>query len=392
MPWKELTCMSQRREFIAFVTRSERVNFRKICRQMGISTKTGYKWLHRYLQEGLDGLKERSRRPHHSPERTRPEVEKTILAYRDLHSQWGPRKLRGGLVKKGCSLPLPSCSTISAILQRSGCIDPQEAAKHQPWQHFERAVPNELWQMDFKGYFSLWGGTPSRPVHPEVCHPLTIIDDHSRFAVGLVACAGETFKIVQVSLISIFRRYGLPEAFLTDNGPPWGSRGEEYYTQLKVWLLRLDIPVYHSRICHPQTHGKNERFNRTLKAEVITGRAYHNLASTQRAFDTWRDVYNYERPHEALQLDVPGDHYEPSRREYPELLPTIIYGADAQIRKVQGKGEISFHNRVFTIGKAFSGFQVALRATTCDGLFDVYFCHQRICQLSLITNLVNFHP
>jgi transposase InsO family protein len=373
MPWKENTVMGQRREFV-HLAKTEEVKMRSLCRRFDISTKTGYKWLHRYEEEGEEGLQDRSRRPHTSPNRTPPSKEQDVLAVRHAHSSWGGRKIQRLLNDRGQkSVPCPS--TITAILHRHGCIDPAESSKHTPWLRFEAPEPNLLWQMDFKGHFLLQN-------HAR-CHPLTVEDDHSRYALGLFACSGETMLIVQPHLISLFRTYGLPHCILCDNGQPWGTKDEYRYTKLSVWLIRLGIAVSHSRVSHPQTLGKDERLHRTLRAELIGTKTFVDLDDTQRHFDQWRMVYNFERPHEALALAVPASRYQPSPREFPDPLPPIEYNNSDIVRKVQGKGEISFYGRVFKISKAFAGYPVALRQTLTDGLFDVYFCTQRISTINL---------
>jgi transposase InsO family protein len=378
MPWKENTVMSQRREF-AHLAMTEEIKMRGLCRRFDISAKTGYKWLHRYQEEGEEGLQDRSRRPHTSPNRTPPSDEQDILAVRHAHSTWGGRKIQRWLSDRGQkSLPCPS--TITAILHRHGCIDPAESSKHTPWQRFEAPAPNLLWQMDFKGHFPLQNHLR--------CHPLTVVDDHSRYALGLDACAGETMEIVQPHLIRLFRTYGLPHRILCDNGQPWGTRDEYHYTKLSVWLIHLGIAVSHSRVCHPGTLGKDERFHRTLRAEVVGTKTFADLQDCQHHFDQWRMVYNFERPHEALALAVPASRYQPSPREFPDPLPSIEYNSSDIVRKVQGKGEISFHNQEFKVGKAFTGYPVALRPTLTDGLFDVYFCTQRICTINVNDNNV----
>ncbi len=252
--------MSQREELVQRAIQASQT-FTSLCTEFGISCKTGYKWLNRYRQEGEKGLQDRSRRPHHSPKRTPPEVEQMILNLRNRHPAWGGRMLHGHLkLKKHPQAPVPS--TITAILQRHGQIDPQESLKHRPMQRFERARPNELWQMDFKAFFF---------VQSQECWPLTVLDDHARYLLGLKACQNQQRETVQAQLTGIFRQYGLPDAMLMDNGPPWGpSDPRAYYTRLSVWLMRLGIRVIRSRPYHPQTLGKDERLHRTLKTELIS--------------------------------------------------------------------------------------------------------------------------
>lgn len=372
MPWKHVTPMSQRKEFVSLAM-VDGVNMSRLCRRFEISRKTGYKWLARVRAEGETGLADRSRRPRRSPRTTSRGLEEAVLQVREVHPAWGGRKLRVRLQAQGWT-QVPAASTITAILHRHGLIDPEESAKHQAWQRFEAPAPNDLWQMDFKGHFEL---APGR------CHPLTVLDDHSRYALGLEACADERRDTVQQRLTAIFRRYGLPRKMLMDNGPPWGAEGQADYTILTVWLLRLGVRVSHSRPYHPQTMGKDERFHRTLKAELLQYCQGLALVQCQPRFDAWRLTYNLERPHEALGLAVPASRYRESPRSFPEHLPAIEYGPGDLVRKVYETGRISFHNRFFRLGKAFRGESVALRPTVTDGLWEVYFGQHRIARINL---------
>src|SRR5688572_14565987 len=200
MPWKEFSIMTQRREFVAFAT-AENANIRDLCRRFNISPTTGYKWRSRYLKAGESGLEDRPRRPHHSPKQTAKEIEQMIITLRHKYPAWCGRRLRRRAMDLG-QLNLPSPSTITAILKRNQLLDPQESSKHRAFRRFEKAAPNELWQMDFKGEFKLPEGR---------CYPLTVLDDHSRFALTLKACARNTGNITQEALIQVFRRYGLPD-------------------------------------------------------------------------------------------------------------------------------------------------------------------------------------
>lgn len=375
MPWKEVSIMSQRLEFVTLAA-AEKANIRHLCRCYGISSATAYKWLHRFQSSGVDGLANRSRRPHHSPSRSAIEMEEAIINLRGKHPAWGGRKLRDRLLALNHTA-VPSPSTITAVLRRHQLLDPKESAKHRAFQRFERAAPNELWQMDFKGEFKLPHGR---------CYPLTILDDHSRFAIALEACARNTRNITQAALIKVFRLYGLPEQITCDNGSPWGSRGRYYFTGLGVWLLRLGIRVSHSRPHHPQTQGKDERFHRTIQAEVLRYQVADTLAQWQLIFDQWRVVYNTERPHEALAMAVPASRYQPSLRRFPEQLPAIEYGPADIVRKVRRFGHIKYEGREYHVGSAFYGLQVALRPTITDGLFDVFFCNHKIGKLDLRDN------
>lgn len=373
MPWKDTTIVSLRLEFVTLALKED-ANLSQLCKRFGISRKTGYKWLERFLEEGPTGLLDRSRRPHYSPLRTPKVVEQAVLKLRDEHPSWGGRKIARRLRVLGVE-GVPAPSTITAILRRNDRLDPEEARKHQPYKRFEADAPNDLWQMDFKGYFTLSRGGR--------CYPLTVLDDHSRYALGLRACGGMKGKTVKDELTAIFRRYGIPERFLMDNGGPWGSGHDHNYTPLTAWFIRLGITAIHSRPYHPQTLGKDERFHRTIQIELLQGRLFHDLHHAQRHFDPWRDVYNFERPHEALDMDVPASRYQESPRAFPEVLPPIEYGPDDIIRKVQDKGQVFFRGRIFLIPSAFRGHLVALRPTIKDGHYEVHFCQQKVADIDL---------
>ena len=372
MPWKEVSTMSLREEFVMLASQPQ-AKRRELCRRFGVSAKTGYKWLRRFAEQGRAGLAERSRRPYHSPRRTAAAVETQVLALRAAHPAWGGRKLARRLHDQGMR-GVPSPATISAILKRHGQLHPQGSPAPAPWQRFEHPVPNALWQMDFKGHFALTEGR---------CHPLTVLDDHSRFNLTLAACADERTETVQTQLTTTFRRYGLPERLGTDNGPPWGHDETHSLTALAVWLLRVGVPVTHSRPAHPQTLGKDERFHRTLKLEVLSAHTFQDLADCQRRFDRWRDCYNCERPHAALGLAVPASRYQPSPRSFPETLAPIEYEAGDTVRKVQDHGFLHYRGRVFRVAQALRGYPVALRPSESDGCLSVFFRHYPIAQIDL---------
>lgn len=374
MPWREASTMSLRLEFVTLASHED-ANLRELCRRFGISPNTAYKWLARFRAEGPAGLVDHSRRPATSPGQTGPAMEELVLATRQAHPAWGGRKLKAYLAHAGYP-DVPAASTITAILRRCGQIEAAEAAKHRAWQRFEQAAPNALWQMDFKGHFGLADGAR--------CHPLTILDDHARFLLALIACDDETRPTVQRALSATFERYGLPERILCDHGPPWSAPNvREAHTRLSVWLLRLGIGIVHGRPRHPQTQGKDERLHRTLQAELLCRQTFADLAACQPAFDAWRHVYNEYRPHEALALQAPATCYWPSPRPFPARLPAVDYPPADRVRKVQDKGEIKVGGEVFRIGKAFIGQPVGLRLTDQAGCYDVYFCQQRIAQIQL---------
>jgi len=370
MPWCEVSVMDQRREFVRLAG-VEGVNRRELCRRFGIHPSTGYKWLERSAAD--EPLEDRSRRPHESPLRTETATEARILVVRDAHPAWGARKIAAVLKRSGHAVP--AVSTVHEILVRNEriCLAPgQERASCR----FEKAAPNLLWQMDFKGWFKLAGGG--------TCHPLTVVDDHSRYALGIEACADEQGATAKPRLEAIFRRYGLPDAIFVDNGTPWGDSGGGRWTRFGVWLLKLGVNLIHSRPYHPQSRGKNERFHRTLAAEALAGKRFSNLVAAQRTFDAWRSVYNLDRPHHALGLDVPASRYHPSTRSMPAILPIFEYDHGEIVRTVlPSKDYISFKGRLVKVPKAFHGERLAIRPLATDGTFGVFFAAHLITTFSL---------
>jgi len=369
MPWKEESRMSLREEFVVLAS-CEGSNLSELCRRFGVSRKSGYKWLARYRERGISGLADESRRPRRSPDRTSEAMEVRVLELRLQHPAWGGRKLRHRLMALGVE-GVPSASTITAILRRHGQLDASRGAgETRDHVRFEHASPNDLWQMDFKGHFALTRGGR--------CHPLTVLDDHSRYSIGLRACGDERRETVQDELIGMFRVHGMPRRMLMDNGAPWGDEGGQPWTRLTAWLLRLGVGVSHGRPYHPQTQGKDERFHRTLQAEVLRERSLLDLRECQGAFDPFRRVYNTERPHEALGLAVPASRYRVSERSYPERLPSVEYGPDRAVRRVQTDGRIKFRGWMVRVGKAFAGEDVGVRGTPEEGVFEVNYCSESL--------------
>lgn len=376
MPWSTRDTMSLREEFVT-LARQEGANRRELCRRFGISPQTGYKWLTRFAQQGAQGLADASRRPRRSPAATQPSLQQATLALRSEHPAWGGRKIARRLQDLGLGSLAPS--TVTAILHRHGLIAPEASAAARPWQRFEHERPNALWQIDFKGHVD----TPSGR-----CHPLTLLDDHSRFNMALRACARQEAATVREQLIEVFRTYGLPVRINADNGAPWGSPREPgQVTALTLWLIRLGIRVSFSRPYHPQTNGKDERFHRSLKAEVLNGSSFTNLQQAQAAFDRWREIYNHQRPHQALGMATPASRYRMSERGYPEVLPAIEYGPDDAVVTVKALGQMKFHGKRYKLSNALRGLPVAIRpAADQDGRYEVYFMHHKLREIDLHEN------
>lgn len=368
MPWQEVSTMTLRKEFVLLATQ-DGSNISQLCKSFGISRTKGYKWLHRFAAEGEDGLHDRPRKPKRSPSKTDLSVEGAILDLRNEHPAWGGRKIKIRLEELGYN-GVPSSSTITDILRRNDLISPLESLKHKAFCRFEHPYPNALWQMDFKGHFATRYGR---------CHPLTVLDDHSRYNVVLHACDDETAVTVKNALINAFRLYGLPERITMDNGSPWGCDERGSLSIITAWLVRLGIVVSHSRPYHPQTQGKDERFHRTLQAEAIAGNFFDDSTQCQGHFDRFRMMYNTERPHEAIGMKPPITRYQPSPRTYPEVLVPIEYGPNDLVRKVQDKGLVTLKGRVFRTSRALRGQPVAFRPSTSeDGTYALFYCHHKL--------------
>ena len=373
MPWLEVSTMSERVNFFN-LWESQSHTVSELCRLFGISRKTGYKWIKRGLEQGVDHLQDQSKRAKTSPIKTSEAVEKAIIRVRKKYPDWGGRKIKRVLENKGATR-LPAVSTITEILRRNGLLEEKQRNVDKGIR-FEHEFPNSLWQMDFKGHFALSRGQGR-------CHPLTVLDDHSRFNIVLKASFRETREVVENALIEAFERYGLPDRMTMDNGSPWGHKSAGGYTKLTVWLMDLGVKVSHSRPYHPQTQGKDERFHRTLKAEVLSRQDFSCLKHCQKAFDEWVNIYNYIRPHDGLNLEVPATRYTVSDRPYQGSNTNYDYSEEDIVRKVNRSGTISYKSQKCFLGEAFAGRWVAVKRTIQQQNYEVYYRHQRIAKLCL---------
>ncbi len=374
VPWFGGSVQSQRLDFCCLAVQESDVTFTELCSRFGISRKTGYKWLDRYVAGGPSALEDLSRAPRSSPTRTSVEVEEKVLEVREKHPAWGGRKIRRRLLDLG-SVDVPAPATITDILHRHNKIVPAEP-QAGGFVSFEADNPNDMWQMDFKGWFMCGTGR---------CDPFDVLDDHSRYNLHLEACTNQQGTTVKASLTDTFTTYGIPKWMLMDNGAPWGTSQAGFrWTALTVWLVDLGISVTHSRPRHPQTLGKDERFHKTLKLEVISTRqmwdSHHQI---QTAFDVWRHIYNHERPHDSLGLAVPASRYQPSERPMPTRVEPVDYPDGYDVRKVGAQARIRFRGGRYKIGKPFAGKHVGIIPTTTDGVFNVVYRHQHITTIDL---------
>jgi transposase InsO family protein len=373
MGFSSQSAEGQKFEFVR-LAHGEGVRFTELCRRFGVSRTCGYKWLGRFAAGGEAALVERSRRPLVSPRRTPAAVEAAAVAVRAEHPAWGGRKIARVLAREAGIEIAPS--TVTGVLRRNGVVLDGQEGRSPAWVRFVAEGPNLLWQMDFKGHVAMaQSGTR--------LHPLTILDDHSRFALAIAACDNERATTVRGHLVATFRRYGLPRRMLMDNGGPWGTSAQGRFSALTVWLIEHGVAVSHARPLHPQTMGKDERFHRTLAAELLGGAAFADLAKAQAALDRWRELYNARRPHEALDGAVPLDRYAPSPRPWRDTVEPFDYLEGDLLRRVQPNGRVKLFGRHRRVGRAFTGKIVALRPGAADGHYEVFFRHQHVTDIDL---------
>ena len=272
------------------------------ARDVGVSRKTASKWWNRHLSGDVLGDRSRARLTQVGWE-TPDAMVGLVLAVRGRFPTWGGRKIRALLIREA-HVGAPAASTITEILRRHGRIV-APVRPQRDYQRFEAAAPNVLWQMDFKGQFSITAGGYR--------YPFTVIDDHSRYLVGLDALPNSQRQIVKAQLTATFRRVGMPETIICDYGPPWGYGPAGPFTRLVAWPISLDVKVVHGRPYHPQTRGKDERVHRTLGEDVLTrDEPWDTISQVQAALDEWRPIYNGYRPHQGIGMAVPADRYQPS--------------------------------------------------------------------------------
>lgn len=365
MPWSETTAMEQRVQFIRD-WRSARLTIADLCALYDISRKTGYKWIERYIEEGPDGLLERSHVAQTLHNKTLPEVEQAILAMRLAHPSWGPKKLLHKLGQRQPRLVLPGRSTVADILSRNGLITqrPRRRTIGHPGKPTQQILlPNDCWSADFKGQFRTGDGL--------YCYPLTVTDNYSRFLLECQALAGTQLEPSKIVFTRLFKQYGLPRRIRTDNGVPFASHTLGRLSRLSAWWVRLGIFPEFIEPGKPQQNGKHERMHRTLKDETTKPPAANSRAQ-QRKFNAFKREFNEERPHEALDMNTPAQLYQPSNRPMPDKLPPLEYPDRFEVRYVSANGGIRWKQQWVNVTTAVIGEYVGLEEID-DGLWDVYF-------------------
>lgn len=326
MPWESKTVENLRKEFV--LAASETKNFSALCREFGITRKTGYKWIER--AKVSDNFSDQSRAPKKVFNKTDPITENLILAVRFENPGWGGKTIHKVLLNQGYE-NLPCVRTVNNILERNGCISDEESLKRVPYIRYEKDNCNDMWQIDFKGDFPLLDGNR--------CFPLDVIDDNSRFCIKIAAKL-DTLGVTD-SMRQAFIEYGMPKSILSDNG--WTFRGfHGGYTQFEKWLMNHDILPIHGRVKHPQTQGKIERFHRSMKNELLKYNDFENLAAADKGLQEWRLKYNNIRPHEALGMKCPSEVYIPSNRIYTDNVTDFEYSGQYHVIKVNSWGYVRF--------------------------------------------------
>lgn len=323
--------MDLRKELIERLAAGERLT--DLCREFGISRKTGSKYKARFERFGVAGLEDESRAPHVIPHKTPPEIVELIVEERRKHSTWGARKLKDVLETR-LQRPLPSHGAIERILANAGLVAPRKRRpRHSPQPTTLRRAerPNDVWCIDFKGQFRLGDGS--------YCYPLTLTDQYSRFVLGCEAMPKISDEETRAVCVELFDAHGMPDALRSDNGPPFASTGLGGLTKFSALLLRLGIKHERTRPSHPEDNGQHERMHRTLKAET-TRPARFNLLQQQQRFDEWVPEFNELRPHEALDMKRPADVYTRSSRVAPSCLPELAYPLHDDVLRVSRHGEI----------------------------------------------------
>ena len=365
MPWRESTVMEERLRFVA--RRLEGESMTALCREFGISRKTGHKLFERYRASGLEALADRPRKPGRVANRLPMPVEATIVALRREKPTWGARKLRELLARRlGEGVPVPARSTIHAVLDRPGLVEHTRARRPRATGTPLSAAtaPNDLWCADFKGEFRLGDG--------RLCYPLTVTDQASRYLLMVEALEGVSEAPVFTAFHRLFQERGLPLAIRSDNGVPFASRGLYGLSRLSVWWLRLGIGLERIAPGKPQQNGRHERMHLTLKQETIRPAAAGSLAQQAR-FDAFVETFNTERPHEALAMKTPADVYAASPRPFPGL-PELAYPFHDRDVIVARNGAICLHGRPVIISSVLEGQRLGLREVDTD-VWLVSFMH-----------------
>jgi len=368
MPWKEVSPMEERVKF-AVLAESGRMSMSELCVDYGISRKTGYKWLGRYREGGVSGVRELSRRPRHCPHRTQESIERLIIQERRRHRTWGPKKLQWILQCAHGLEGAPAISTIAQILKRHGLIRKRRRKPGlYPLKRGELTAaehPNHVWAADFKGWFVLKNGLR--------CDPLTSTDLYSRYVLCCRAMGNQQQIPTRRAFQALMRHYGCPEIIRVDNGAPFGSMRIAGLSRLSVWWILQGIQVEYTRAGKPQDNGSQERMHRTLKAEA-TDPPSANHRAQHRRFERWRYEFNHLRPHEAIGMQPPAQLYQRSNRRLNDHDIRLRYPKHYRVKRLSPNGVLLHQGRTYYVGEALAGVPVGLYHDP-SGITELHFAN-----------------
>ena len=368
MPWEDKTVEELRKEFAEAAKESN--NFSALCREFGITRKTGYKWVERY--EANEGLSDKSKKPLHIANRTPSDIEEMIISMRIDNPAWGAKKIKAILEREG--VLMPCAKTVNNILNRYGCITPEESAKHKPFIRYEKDHCNEMWQTDFKGEFLM--------ADKKYCYPLNIFDDCSRFLI-MTAPGLSTANMVIPAFKKAFYEYGMPESVLSDNGAQFAGF-RQGFTQFEKWLMNHNVLPIHGRFKHPQTQGKIERMHRTMKNELLKHTVIENIDDANIKLQMWREKYNNFRPHEALGMRCPAEVYIPSNRTYNDTVKPYEYGGQYHVIKVNSWGYVRFDKWQIYLSETMINEHIEFRPNPHGDSFIACYRNFKIAEFSSI--------
>ena len=382
MPWNNgKRVIESRLDFINLATAKES-SVAQLCRDFGISRKTAYKWMGRHLRG--EGLEDRSRRPVSSPGATTPDIVDRVLDMRARHPFLGGRKI-GLILKRQGVADVPSGNTITSIIRAHGLLDKRNSREAQRYVRFRKDKANEMWQCDFLGHFALKDGSR--------CHTLNVIDDHSRFCLCCAALPNERFESVKPVFESLFMAYGMPKTLLCDNGKPWGAAVEGArggITSFEAWMMDLGVLVIHGKPYHPQTQGKEERFNKSFAREAKQYARLDDFPSAQSSFDRYREFYNNERPHMGIDDLCPKDLYHPSETAFTTENPAWEYPAGACLRRVQRNGRVDYKGRTLAFSYGMMGRTVAMLPSKGGSIVNIIYRQFLLARYNMSTGEYQF--
>ncbi len=353
MPWQEIRVEEQRALMVQ--DHKEGMSISELAEIYGVSRKTVYKWLGRHDEQGLTGLNDVSRRPHHSPNQVTAEMEAAIVAARHRW-RWGPGKLRVKLCQQDSQVQWPAVSTIAGVLKAKGLVVSRRNRPRVPVQrppYIDADTPNKVWNIDYKGWFRCGDGTR--------VDPLTMSDGCSRYLLRCQHVERTGYELTQPVFDAAFREFGLPGAMHSDNGPPFASVAPGGLSKLSIWFVKLGIVVERSRPGCPQDNGRHERMHRTLKAATAKP-PQPTVRLQQKAFHAFQREYNEERPHEALDNQTPQSCYQASARCYPRRVPELEYGDDMETRVISQQGSLKWKGERTFLSEVFAYETIGVKA------------------------------